>query len=142
MKLEGLDRFKTNLRTIEDSVVPRTLETAMGKFVLKVQNNAMDRTPVKTGNLRSSYKTKVDAPTKRGILGYVRNTAEYAPYVHERTELKHDTGEAKFLHNAIMAERHELWKQVGKQFGLSLHHRLFVGTFQRSDYFISGKTAP
>jgi hypothetical protein len=121
-KIEGVADFQDKLNKIRSSV-PKALTTVMSEFVLKVQNEAMKRTPVDTGNLRSSYRTMVSQLPKRGVVGRVVNKAEYATYVHERTELRHDVGEAKFLHNAVMEKRHELRNKLG----MALHYQLFKG---------------
>lgn len=68
---------------------------------LQVQRVAQDRTPVDTGNLKSSAFTR-----KEGELGVVVGfNAAYAIFVHENLEARHPTGQAKFLESALRDNR-------------------------------------
>lgn len=58
------------------------------------------RTPIETGTLQNSG-TVEPAGDLRVVIGF--NTT-YAAAVHERTELHHEQGEAKYLENAIVQE--------------------------------------
>lgn len=75
---------------------------------------AVKRTPIKHAFLRnsayvappmgSSYKPTVE-------IGY---GVDYAVYVHERTELKHKKGEAKFLQKAVDAASGSYLRDVAR----------------------------
>lgn len=62
----------------------------------KILKEAKTRTPVDTGFLRSSGEVE----RKRDHVA-IRFTAKYALPVHERVEVPHSPGEAKFLENAF-----------------------------------------
>jgi HK97 gp10 family phage protein len=54
----------------------------MSKIVLVIEKNSKRVTPVRTGNLRRSVGSKVEAGGDRGVIGA---SAHYARYVHEGT---------------------------------------------------------
>lgn len=58
-----------------------TREPLMQKIVLLVQGKAQERTPVRTGTLRRSETSRVDAG---GLSGAVGTNIIYAPFVHRR----------------------------------------------------------
>lgn len=66
----------------------------------KIMAAAKRQTPVDTGVLRASghvQKPKVDPGKITVTLGFGGPAAPYAVYVHERTELRHHVGKAKYL---------------------------------------------
>jgi hypothetical protein len=69
--------------------------------LLHIEQAAIAKTPVDTGNLRNSFYRKAltfkDFPS-----GEIGNTAKYALYVHENLKSRHAVGEAKYLENAII----------------------------------------
>ena len=67
-----------------------------------IRNGAIDRTPVDTGNLRSSTYQEVNKGSL-GIQGETGFQAKYAVYVHEMLDNFHATGEAKFLERSVIA---------------------------------------
>jgi hypothetical protein len=66
---------------------------------------AVELTPKDRGHLRASAEVTVDPATLEAAISY--NTP-YAVYVHERLELNHKVGEAKFLEKAIAAKAEEM----------------------------------
>lgn len=71
----------------------------------RILERAQQLCPVDTGELkRSGYVRRQDAPQAfgTGILNYaIGFTAEHAALVHERIDIPHKNGEAKFLEKAI-----------------------------------------
>lgn len=63
------------------------------------------RVPVDTGALRDSGRAED---------GWIIFDAPHAAIVHERLDLKHDAGEAKFLENAANANRHEIAETLAR----------------------------
>jgi len=61
-----------------------------------VLKEAKKKTPVDTGFLQSSGEVEM-----RGDKAVVTFTAEYALPVHERVEVSHANGEAKFLEKGV-----------------------------------------
>lgn len=78
------------------------------------------RIPVDFGLLRGSHY--VAPPTYSGgaIVVEVGVGTEYAVFVHERTELRHPTGEAKFLERAIAARAPGMATRLAKAIGRNL----------------------
>jgi hypothetical protein len=76
----------------------KAAEDALTELGFRVLKEAKERTPVDTGFLRSSGEVEV-AEDKNSVI--VKFKAEYALPVHERTEIEHANGEAKFLENAF-----------------------------------------
>jgi hypothetical protein len=79
------------LADLSDNVVDDTLE----EIAFRILKKAKEKTPVDTGFLRSSGQVEeIDGGFR------VAFKAKYALPVHERTEVSHANGEAKFLKNA------------------------------------------
>lgn len=76
---------------------PQIARNALFKAGLFVQGEAQKRTPVDTGYLRASAKTRME--NDYAVL--ITYDAAYAIFVHERVNAKHTVGEAKFLQNAL-----------------------------------------
>ena len=89
---------------------------AFGKAVrsggIAIMENSIKRVPVDTGRLRGShYATEPQSPTDPTVeIGYGTN---YAVPVHERTEVPHAFGEAKFLEKAVNDVSPRLLKIIG-----------------------------
>lgn len=72
---------------------------------LDIQKASMRRTPVLTGALRASHEvtrpevSRTEASVKILVGG---PAAPYAVPVHERLDLKHRVGEAKFLERSVL----------------------------------------
>jgi hypothetical protein len=86
---------------------------AMATGVWAVAQNTLTRAkqkvPVDTGALRSSGTVDPATPPKAGQLveitaGFGGPAAPYAIVVHERTDIAHREGEAKFLETALQEE--------------------------------------
>lgn len=103
VKMKGIKRLLANLETLRKVKGAKSYRAALTKVLLKAEAESMRRTPVDTGNLRSSAagNARITSSGPKGASGVVYYTANYAVFVHERTELKHNVGEAKFLHNAM-----------------------------------------
>lgn len=74
---------------------------AAGEVILA---DATERTPVDTGRLRSSGYCAPPRGTAGDYVVEVGFGTDYAPAVHEKTEVHHAVGEAKFLEKAIQAQ--------------------------------------
>ena len=69
-----------------------------------VMTEAKQRAPVDLGVLRNSgYVTLPIAKSPRVEVGFGGSAEQYALVQHERTEFRHEVGEAKYLENAINA---------------------------------------
>jgi epoxyqueuosine reductase QueG len=72
---------------------------------------AIELTPKDRGILRASAEVSVDPAALEAAISY--NTP-YAVYVHERLELHHKVGEAKFLEKAIAAKAGDMQAILAK----------------------------
>ena len=86
-----------------------------GAILIEANRTARDarrRTPFKTGALRRSiYVVRPRIGNATTEIGY---SAPYAIFVHERTELRHSVGQAKFLEVAVNASRNGFVKRIGR----------------------------
>jgi hypothetical protein len=80
-----------------------------------VQRVASTKIPVKTGHLRRSYVVDVPRIRPGAISVVVGYGAHYALWVHERTELTHTNGQAKFLTVAIDEEAGDFAEKLAKR---------------------------
>lgn len=98
-ELEGLQKVQRNLNEKIDEIEEKS-EKGIKEAGLLVERESKQRTPVDTGNLKGGTYTETITSSKgTGVeIGY---TAKYAIHVHERTELNHPVGEAKFLEKAL-----------------------------------------
>ena len=81
IKIEGLQTIRNNLRRVEKNM-KSNLHSAMVEVVADVQRFSMKRSPIDTGNLQGSHRSRVEK-TWRGIRGAIWVTAAYALFVHE-----------------------------------------------------------
>lgn len=82
-----------------------TLATALYIEHELIMTVAKERCPVLTGALRASGQVHQSTITSDGVtsIGGFGNTAvEYAVYVHERLDLRHPVGQAKYYESAAM----------------------------------------
>lgn len=68
-------------RRLDPAAFATKREQAMQKATLIALAAAQKRTPVRTGTLRRSETTRVEAG---GLRGFVGTNVEYAPFVHAR----------------------------------------------------------
>lgn len=93
------DKLKRHI-DVEAEKFERAAYKAIERIAWEIARDAKIRTPVDTGFLRNSQKVEQRGPGEWAIV-YLTS---YALYVHEREELEHETGEAKFLENAFKAK--------------------------------------
>ena len=99
----GWDKTWQRIRALEKTA-PEAVIIGLMALGERIMSDAVKRVPVDTGRLRSSGY--VAPPARTGVRNAVEIGfgTDYAIPVHERTELTHTTGEAKFLQNAIIAK--------------------------------------
>ena len=100
IKVEGVAEVIKSLERAARAF-PEATGQALYEEGLGVQGLAVQRTPVDTGRLRASAYTAPPKTTSSGPEVEVGYGAIYGVYVHERTELRHTTGQAKFLESAL-----------------------------------------
>ena len=116
--LDGIDKASKRYRD--------AARAAIYQKGLQIDGDAARMTPVNVGILRASHYV---APPTRGGIVEVGFGTDYAVPVHERTEVSHPVGEAKFLEKAVNKHRGSFEKDVaaltrsnfdkGVQFGVS-----------------------
>lgn len=77
--VEGLDELLANLSGLGGSI-NESCRKGLERGAKKIQKNAKYLTPVDTGQLRNSIKTKSQT-TAEGVEAQVFTNLEYAPYV-------------------------------------------------------------
>lgn len=104
LRVKGKANVQRNLRKLAKKY-PNAAVAGLFKEEMNMIGEAKVRTPVDTGRLRSSghaVKPEIKGNEISGQIGFDTN---YAAAVHERTELHHTVGEAKFLENAMNEEQ-------------------------------------
>ena len=99
MMITGQDRIIRNLAQYA-SRLSLAMDAAVSASAGTVMVESQELCPVATGALRESAATaaEVQDGVITAVVGY---TASYAVPVHEKTEIQHTTGEAKYLENAL-----------------------------------------
>jgi len=96
---------------------PRIFAAALFQEALKVQKASMNRTPVEFGPLKASHETERPKVTVGGDISTRIKvggpSAPYAPAVHFRDEVKHSTGESRFLEKSLNEAASTLGRNVG-----------------------------
>ena len=97
--ISGIDKVLGNLNR-QIIVIQGKGRQGLKTAGLLVEGESKAMTPVETGNLRAgAYTQDIGDLGNPGVeIGY---TAAYAVFVHERTELRHPVGQAKFLETAL-----------------------------------------
>lgn len=105
---KAISLSNAQIEGIIDLVVSRVVsEEAMEQAVNIIAEDAYERTPIDTGDLRKSQQTEVSRFPGMvvGEISYNKNgQAPYAGFVHEMAELHHPVGEYKFLEKAMRAK--------------------------------------
>lgn len=101
VRMKGLKELRAALKKVREDA-HAAADRAVYVAGNEVMTDAKMRAPIDTGVLRASGY--VTLPENGKVeLGFGGAAAEYALVQHERTEFRHETGEAKFLENAINA---------------------------------------
>lgn len=114
IEMKGLKQVRKRLDKVrKDS--PNAFAGALWQNAQDIQRAANPKVPVDTGTLKRAWVVdapKIQSGTISVDVGY--GTA-YAIYVHERTDLGHDTGQAKFLEAAIKEESGKFLQKLAKR---------------------------
>lgn len=98
MKGSLLDQVKIELYK---QLYPKALKGALFEMGLKILNDAKARAPFDTGELRRSGQVEPPKDTYRGPEVLLAFLAKHALPQHERTDWRHEKGEAKYLENTL-----------------------------------------
>ena len=99
MRVEGLEEILQNLNREIEKIKGRSVA---GLFAagLEVESLSRKRTPVDTGDLRASHRTRKMPDNPEAVEVMVEKS--YAVFVHEDMDARHKSpGQAKFLESAL-----------------------------------------
>lgn len=102
LTLVGLDELKSSLEALQPRM-EHAVKQALYEEAQELRADAMENCPVDTGTLRGSHYATLPEQHGDAIMteiGAGGPAKGYAVPVHERTELRHKVGEAKWLENA------------------------------------------
>lgn len=83
-----------------------------------IMTDAKERVPVDTGSLRASGYVTLPRKEAGDIVveaGFGGPSAEYAVPVHERTEVRHEVGEAKYFERAVQAKMQQAAEMAAQE---------------------------
>ena len=103
LTITGTDQIARKLRALA-SHTPESIVIGMYALAERIAADAVRRTPVDTGRLRSSGYVAPPSQTGNKNKLEIGFGTDYAVAVHERTDVTHEVGEAKFLEKAVMAK--------------------------------------
>jgi len=109
-EFRGVEELQRNLNRLAKEY-PEAAEQALHEEAEIIMADAKERCPVDTGRLRATGYVQ---PPSDGEVEIGFGT-DYGIYVHERTELNHPSGEAKFLENAINARMDGYLERLAKR---------------------------
>lgn len=101
-KLLGLAEFKANALLATDRY-RRAVGGALLLEASRIEAVSIREVPVDTGRLRATAFVTPPDTTIRAVSVQFGYGTEYAVPVHERTEVQHRTGKAKFLSDPVNA---------------------------------------
>lgn len=99
-ELEGIEAFQQRLEGTK-AAYASAAAAALYQEGFGVQALAQEKCPVEFGRLRATAYTAPPEINGDEISVTVGFGTDYGVYVHERTELHHNVGEAKFLERAF-----------------------------------------
>lgn len=103
IRITGLDETIQNFRQISRGIIP-VLSATLNQEHEIIMTLAKERTPVDTGSLRSSGVVFPIKLIRRSIIskgGFGGSAAPYAAIVHERLDVRHTVGRAKYYESAV-----------------------------------------
>lgn len=94
--IKGIPELAAKLKAVMQGNKEKT-QRAILQEAYALQAESQKECPVDTGRLRASAYTR---PTEEGArVGY---TSDYSVYVHERVDIPHKVGKAKFLEDPMI----------------------------------------
>ena len=115
LSIKGQKKMTQNLIKLAEQLGPKSYASAVTNLLLKVQVKAMEYTPVDTGYLKASARSKLVTSTDKGAAGVVYYFAPYATIVHDKSS------RPGFLRDAVVEES----MVMAEELGLSLNKTMF-----------------
>ena len=119
-ELKGLPEVLGTLKKIEGKV-PRNAGRALYEEALIEQKESMARTPVEFGTLRNSHETSLPSYKGDELSVEIKVGGPAAPYavaVHERLDVSHKAGQAKFLESTLLGSAKYMLQRIAKRLDL------------------------
>jgi len=116
MHVTGASEIRQRIRMLSASLGEK-FRRGLTKAGLELQRWSQKEVPVDMGTLKNSAGTRVIG-AGWGSDAVVFYTAAYAVYVHERMDLKHPVGRAKFLEGPARERRDELLRIIEREVGV------------------------
>jgi len=115
--MKGMDTFKMNMQLVSKTI-SKSVAAALYTEAVIVEQTSRERTPVSTGALRASHETSLPVMGEGQIDIQIRVGGPAAPYaipVHEKVEVYHKVGQAKFLESAILESAPTLAARIARR---------------------------
>lgn len=119
-QLVGLTDFQRKIKNLA-RVAPKAFGDALYEEMEIEKKESMKRTPVDTGDLRDSHEVYGPFIRKGEISVEIRvggGRVDYAIVVHERTDIFHRTGQAKFLESTLRESAQYILRRVARRVSL------------------------
>jgi len=116
----GFEDVAKNLAELVRNV-PEQVASALHAEAEIEMTEAKERTPVEFGVLKASGHVQdpvVDSDGVSVTLAFGGAASEYAIYVHERLDVHHPVGQAKFLESTVLESAPHLPARVAKRINL------------------------
>ncbi len=115
--IEGQKGIQRKLKRLKKKLGPRAFAAGAYAASVDVMRKAKRDTPVLSGDLQASGYVTLPETKVRGFvveMGFGGKAEDYASFVHERTEIHHVKGKAKFLEGAMQAKRNTSLRTIGR----------------------------
>lgn len=118
---KGATEMIANFRSVQRNLMPEVGRALVEELNATELPEVVNRTPIDTGNLRDTEH--VEGPEMRGdsVVAQIVAGGPEAPYatiVHERLEVRHPVGQAKYLESVIDEYSSSLMDRVAARVNL------------------------
>lgn len=90
----------------------KAAEQGVSKAADDVLDRSNEKVPTESGALRASGSVEA-----QGLTADISYTAPYAVVQHEKTEYRHDDGQAKFLEQALLSSPDQVLQVIAAEIG-------------------------
>lgn len=121
VEVKGADKVFGRMGRLAKAI-PNEMARALYEEALIEQKESMRRTPVDTGALRASHMTTKPRISGQDVSVTIEVGGPAAPYaipVHERLDVDHPVGQAKFLESTLNESRPYFAARIAKRIQLN-----------------------
>lgn len=137
IELRGDEKIRDELRR-QSKICPPAAAAMVYGFGTRVMRDSVKRTPTLTGELKDSAYVTVPQASSGHPSVEIGYGSEHAVPVHEKTEVSHYDGEAKFLQKALDGSRSGALPQMARDFLTALKSN---GGLPKSEFPTAPKTS-